>query len=158
MLWFLLVFPAAALAAMILFLRSPAGRTRRKGLFVTVALAVGLAIVGFALLGIPGAVVYALSLPWVTLFLGETTQDLGDGAWPAAIYTSLFWPASLVVAYTVAAGPLRNRSRWAKAVAWILIPYAAGVALALWAHLSLRAESGPPNRAAAEPATVAAQS
>lgn len=137
------VLPAAALVAIILFLRSPAGRERRKGLAIAVAAAVVVAVVGVGLLGIPGAIVYGLSVPWVSMLLGGGYQDLGDGAWPAAIYISIFWPASLVIAYTLVAGPLRRRSRWSKAAVWILVPYAAGVAMSLWAHLPVEKTAGP---------------
>ncbi len=116
-------------------LRTRAGRERRRGLLVTVGIAVAIAVVGVVpLMGIPGAVVYELSAPWVRLLLGAGYRELGDGAWPAAILITLVWPSSLVLAYVAVRGPLRGRSRWLRAAAWVLIPYTVGVGLALWAH------------------------
>lgn len=127
-----------ALAALVAFLRSEAGRARRRGMIVVAVLSALLVIVGFALLGLPGAVIYELCVPWVRLMMGSRFTDLGDGAWPAAIVITLAWPASLVVAYAVANGPLRRRGRGVRWLAMIVIPYAFGVLLALWAHLSAR--------------------
>lgn len=125
-----------ALVVLVAFLRSEAGRERRRGMIVTASLAALLSIGGIALLGIPGAILYALCAPWVQLMLGPRFTDLGDGAWPAAIVITLAWPASLVIAYALANGPLRRRGRLMRWMTLILVPYAFGVALALWAHLS----------------------
>lgn len=150
-----IVFPLAAgtvaLAALVAFLRSPAGRERRRGAFAVTVFAAVLALGGILLLGIPGALVYELCVPWVRLLMGARFTDLGDGAWPAALLITLTWPASLVVAYVIANGPLRRRGRALRWLAMLLVPYAFGVGLALWAHLSMRLESGP---AAAQRATV----
>lgn len=129
------ILPLLALVASVVFARSDAGRTRRKGLVRTFVIAGVLAVLGVLLMGIPGALVYGISLPWVSMFLGEGSADLGDGAWPAAILISMTWPFSLVLAYVAAAGPLRHRSRLLRAISWILIPYAMGVLLTLFAHL-----------------------
>jgi hypothetical protein len=138
-----IVIPAAAavgaLAALVLFLRSEAGRERRRGMIITAIAAAVLAVGGMALLGIPGAVIYGISLPFVQLLMGARFTELGDGAWPAAILITLVWPASLVIAYAVANGPLRRRARGVRWLALILIPYAFGVLLALGAHLSASA-------------------
>lgn len=138
-----IVIPAAAavgaLAALVLFLRSEAGRARRRGMIVTAIAAAVLAVGGMALLGIPGAVIYGISLPFVQLLMGPRFTELGDGAWPAAILITLMWPASLVIAYAVANGPLRRRGRGVRWLALVLIPYAFGVLLALGAHLSASA-------------------
>jgi hypothetical protein len=135
-----IVFPAVAwllaVAVLVWFLRSPAGRERRRGMIITAVAAVLLAVVGIALLGIPGAVIYELCVPWVRLVMGGRFTDLGDGAWPAALIITLTWPASLVLAYAIAHGPLRRRGRLVRWSALILIPYVLGVLLALWAHLS----------------------
>src|SRR5687768_8705584 len=100
------IFPVAAalvgLAVLVAFLRSEAGRERRRGMIGVAVVAVLFAVVGMGLLGLPGAMVYQLSAPWVRLMLGARFTDLGDGAWPAAILTTLTWPASLVIAYAVA--------------------------------------------------------
>lgn len=136
-----MIFPLAAglvaLVALVAFLRSPAGRERRRGMIVVAIAAPLLAVGGMALLGIPGALIYELCVPWVRLMLGGGFRELGDGAWPAAIVVTLTWPASLVVAYAIANGPLRRRGRAARWAALVLLPYAFGVALALWAHLSM---------------------
>lgn len=127
----------AAVAALVGFLRSEAGRPRRRGLILTAIAAAAISIVGVVpLMGIPGAVVYELSAPWVRLLLGKGYADLGDGAWPAAIILTLTWPSSLVLAYAAAFGPLRHTSAWVRWMALVLIPYATAVALSLWAHLS----------------------
>jgi hypothetical protein len=135
-----IIFPTTAalvaLVVFVVFLRSEAGRQRRRGMIVTAIVAALLAVGGMMLLGIPGALVYGVSVPWVQLLLGDRFRDLGDGAWPAAILITLTWPASLVVAYAIANGPLRHRGRLVRWTALVLIPYAFGVALALWAHLS----------------------
>ena len=135
-----IVIPAAAavmgLAAMVLFLRSDAGRERRRGMIVTAVVAAVLAVGGMALLGIPGALVYGISLPVVQLLMGARYAGLGDGAWPAAILVTLVWPASLVVAYAVANGPLRRRGRGARWLALLGIPYLFAVLLTLGIHLA----------------------
>jgi uncharacterized membrane protein YhaH (DUF805 family) len=140
-----IVIPAlaavGALAALVLFLRSEAGRDRkrRRGMIITAIVAGVLAIGGVGLLGIPGAIIYGISLPFVQLMMGARFADLGDGAWPAAILITLVWPASLVIAYAIANGPLRVRGRGVRWMALLLIPYAFGVLLALGAHLSVPA-------------------
>jgi hypothetical protein len=138
-----LVAGVVALAALVAFLRSAAGRERRRGAIAVTVFAAVLALGGILLLGIPGALVYELCVPWVRLMMGARFTELGDGAWPAALLITLTWPASLVVAYVAANGPLRRRGRGVRWLAMLLVPYAFGVALALWAHLSLRMESGP---------------
>lgn len=125
-----------ALGVLVAFVRSPAGRERRRGAIIVGVVAALLALGGMALLGIPGAVVYGVSAPWVQLMMGSRYTDLGDGAWPAAIVITLAWPASLLITYAAANGPLRRRGRLVRWAAWILIPYLFGVLLALWAHLS----------------------
>jgi uncharacterized membrane protein YhaH (DUF805 family) len=139
--WILIPALAAvgALAALVLFLRSEPGRDRkrRRGMIITVIVAAVLAIGGMGLLGIPGALIYGVSLPFVQLLMGARYTELGDGMWPAAILITLVWPASLVIAYAVANGPLRGRGRGARWLALLLIPWAFGVLLALGAHLSV---------------------
>jgi hypothetical protein len=133
--WPFLLVPVA-LIVLVVFLRSEAGRTRRRGMWITVAVAAVLAFGGILLLGIPGAIVYGVSAPWVRLFLGDGYAELGDGAWPAAIVITLTWPWSFVIAYAIANGPLRERAKWVRVLVMILLPYAVAVLLALWAHLS----------------------
>lgn len=132
-----LILVAAAAAASIAFFRSEATRPRRRGARWTLGVAVALAVLGVVpLMGIPGAVVYELSAPWVELLVGSGFRGLGDGAWPAALVITLTWPSSLVLTHALAQGPLHRRSRWLKAALWIALPYAAGILLALWAHQS----------------------
>lgn len=135
-----LLIVAAAAVAVVAFLRSEAARPRRRGLFVVAAVAAAIAVLGVVpLVGIPGAVVYELSAPWVRLVLGEDSAALGSGAWPAAIVTTIVWPFSLGLAYAVAYGPLRPAPGWARWTVMLLVPYAAGTALAFWAHLAAAA-------------------
>lgn len=149
----------AAVVAAVLFLRSEAGRPRRVGMLWTIGGAAAFAVAGMALVGLPGAFIYEIAAPWVRLLLDEGYTELGDAAWPAAIVFTLTWPWSLVIAYAAAFGPLRRRPRWTRWAAFVLIPYAAAVALALWAHLSIRDGSPrgrPPVAAAAPPIPRAA--
>jgi hypothetical protein len=136
-----IVFPAVAavvaLVVLVWFVRSEAGRPRRKGMMITAGVAALLALGGIALLGIPGAAVYGVSAPVVQLILRPRFHSLNEDVWPAAILITLTWPASLVLAYAIANGPLRRRGRGARWAALVLVPYAAGVALTLWAHLSM---------------------
>lgn len=135
-----ILVPAAAwlvaLGVFVAFLRSEAGRPRRRGMIITAVVAALLAVGGIAVLGLPGAVVYGISAPWVQLMMGSRFTDLADGAWPAAIVITLAWPASLVLAFAAAHGPLRRRGRAVRWAALLLVPYGFGVLLALWAHLS----------------------
>jgi hypothetical protein len=134
--WPFLLVPAALLA-IFAFRRSKAGRERerRRGLNVVTAIAVVVATAGvLPFMGIPGAIVHETAAPMVHALTGKVTTDLGDGAWPAAIITTMTWPWSLVLAYTLAYGPLRHRGRAVRWLVMALVPYAAAVLLALWAH------------------------
>lgn len=134
-----LILVVVSLAALVVFFRSDAGRERRKGAKIVTGVCAFVAIVGvMPLMGIPGAIVYELSAPWVRSMLGEGYRELGDGAWPAAIVMTLVWPASIVLAYVIANGPLRRMGGFVRWTVLILFPYAAAVSLALWAHLSAR--------------------
>lgn len=129
---FLLPVIAAAVGAG--FAWSAAGRRRWKGVAATFGTAVAVAVLGMAVVGLPGALVYELAAPWVRLLLGEGYADLGDAAWPAAILITLTWPFSFVLAYVAVHGPLDRAGRLVRSLAWIAVPYACGVLLALWAH------------------------
>lgn len=134
--WPFLLIPAA-LFAIFAFRRSEAGRERRRGLNVVTAIAVVVATGGvLPLMGIPGAIVNEIAAPMVRMLTGKVPTDLGDGAWPAAIITTMAWPWSLVLAYTLAYGPLRHRGRAVRWLTMVLVPYVAAVLLALWAHAS----------------------
>lgn len=68
-------------------------------------IACALAIVaGIVLLGLPAAVVYAASKPVIRLVYGSVMSDteLGDRAWPLAIFVSLLWPLGIVAGYLIA--------------------------------------------------------
>jgi len=127
---------AVGLIAFVWFLRSEAGRPRRRGMIGIAVAAVLFSLGGMLLMGIPGALVYGIASPVVQLVLGSRYESLHEGVWPVVILITLVWPASLVVAYAVANGPLRHRGRGARWAVLILLPYAFGVALTLWAHLS----------------------
>ncbi|HST57502.1 MAG TPA: hypothetical protein VLK84_02365 [Longimicrobium sp.] len=135
-----MILPAATvlagLVALVTFLRSEAGRERRRGMKITTVLALLFAVGGVLLLGLPGAILYELCVLWVRLMQGARFAELGDVAWPAAIVITLTWAASLVIAYALANGPLRRRGRLLRWMVMIVVPYAFGVALAAWAHLS----------------------
>jgi hypothetical protein len=134
--WPFLLIPIT-IAAFVAFRRSEAGRERRRGLTIVTVLAAVIAILGvMPLMGIPGAVVYELSAPWVRAIQGAGFRELGDGAWPAALVITLTWPWSLVLAYVQANGPLRRRGRVLRWTTMAVLPYLVGILLALWAHLS----------------------
>jgi hypothetical protein len=134
--WPFLLIPIT-IAAFVAFRRSEAGRERRRGLKIVTILAAVVAILGvMPLMGIPGAVVHELSAQWVEAIQGKGFRELGDGAWPAALVITLTWPCSLVLAYVLANGPLRRRGRFIRWTTMIVLPYLAGILLALWAHLS----------------------
>lgn len=128
---------AAAVVAAVAFLRSEAGRTRRRGLLVAAIVAAAISILGVVpLVGIPGAVVYEFSAPWVRWALGRGYADLGDGAWPAAIVITLTWPSSLVLGYAAAFGALRRVPGPVRWLVMVMVPYATGVALSFWAQMA----------------------
>jgi hypothetical protein len=134
--WPFLLIPIT-IAAFVAFRRSEAGRERRRGLKIVTILAAVIAVLGvMPLMGIPGAVVYELSAPWVEAIQGKGYRSLGDGAWPAALVITLTWPCSLVLAYLLAHGPLRRRGRFIRWTVMMVFPYLVGILLALWAHLS----------------------
>ena len=81
------------------------------------AISIGvLEILGFVLLGLPGAAFLEAIAP-VMQALGRPPIT-GDAGWPAAIMMSLAWPLALAPAYAVArAVPLGNRQRGLVALA-----------------------------------------
>jgi hypothetical protein len=136
---FPLIFLVVTLVALIVFLRSDAGRERRRPALILTGVCAAIAILGvIPLMGIPGAILYELSKPWVQSMQGARFAELGDGAWPAAIVMTLVWPASIVLAYVITKGPLRRRSAFLRWPVLILFPYAVAVVLTLWAHMSAR--------------------
>ncbi len=110
----------------------PAGRTVAQVAGVLVLVAVGLAVLGIVLLGLPGAAWLSLASPIAGLF--TRMRAPADSMWPMAILHSLLWPAFLPLAYWLVArrtGPGRAR------VGWTLGLTAAG-ALALAVVFELR--------------------
>ena len=75
------------------------------------AISIGvLEILGFVLLGLPGAAFLEAIAP-VMRVMGRPSIT-GDAAWPAAIMMSLAWPLGLAPAYAVArAVPIGNGQR-----------------------------------------------
>ena len=55
-------------------------------------------------LGIPGAVIYELSRPFIWMVHGEavSSNELGDSAWPLALYISFLWPWGILPGYLLA--------------------------------------------------------
>ncbi len=107
-------------------------RTVRRAAGAAALCAVG----GWALLGLPGAVVVELAGPLVRLVHGPDAgrELLGDSAWPLALVVSALWPLGIVLGAAAAAWapdsaprPLRVVVGVAVAVAWAL-----GVAVALY--------------------------
>ena len=83
----------------------------------SLAISIGvLEVIGFVLLGIPGAAFLEAIAP-VMQRLGRPPIT-GDAAWPAAIMMSAAWPLALAPAYAVArAVPLGNGQRGLVALA-----------------------------------------
>ncbi len=94
----------------------PKGLTA-KGFLIALGVAIGVAVLGLALLGIPGALVFTLLLPVVSLFLSNTSIH-ADAAWPIAIWITLLWPISFPVAYLISWGLFANRKRRFK---WLML-------------------------------------
>ena len=94
---------------------------------------------GVVLLGLPGAVVYAASKPVIRLVYGSvmTDTELGDRAWPLAIYVSLLWPLGIVVGYFVAFRLGASLPKVGQIVLQLTMMYlwAAGVSLALYTSI-----------------------
>src|SRR5262245_31939832 len=78
-----------------------------------------LEVLGFVLLGLPGAAFLETLEPIMQRFgRGPIT---GDAAWPAAIMMSMIWPVGLAPAYLAARSvPLGNRQRGLVALAVLL--------------------------------------
>ena len=69
-----------------------------RGLLIVVSAAVGLAVLGMALLGLPGAMWLAVSAPVIEMIWGRM-QVPADAGWPLAIMVTQVWPVALVLAY-----------------------------------------------------------
>lgn len=74
---------------------------RYRGLIIAVAVALVLACGGIAVLGIPGAVIFELTLRLV--YRVDPLEVIpSDSAWPIALYITLLWPISIVLAHLIA--------------------------------------------------------
>jgi hypothetical protein len=118
-------------------LTSTSAPTSRKSITAKgflISLGVGIATAGLGLIplmGIPGALVYSLLYPIVSLFLGNTTID-GDAMWPIAIIMTLIWPISFPVGYLAAWGIFAHRKRRFKWFMLIAITLLWGLALTFY--------------------------
>jgi hypothetical protein len=88
-----------------------------KGFLISLGIAIAAAALGLALLGIPGALIFTLLLPIVSLFLSNTSIH-ADAAWPIAILITLLWPVSFPLGYLAAWGLFANRKRSFK---WLVL-------------------------------------
>ena len=55
----------------------------------------GFMLVGFLLLGLPGAIFMQIASPLLRKLYGKEIDQLGDRAWPIAILVSLGWPLAI---------------------------------------------------------------
>ena len=87
----------------------------------SLAISIGvLEVLGFVLLGLPGAAFLEAIAP-VMQGMGRPPIT-GDAAWPAAIMMSLAWPVALIPAYAVARSvPLGNGQRGLVALAVLVV-------------------------------------
>ena len=86
-----------------------------RGLLIVVASAIALAVLGMALLGLPGAVCLAVSAPVIELIWGRMPVP-SDAGWPLAIIVSQAWPVALIVAYLGASLAGLRRARFVVAM------------------------------------------
>ena len=74
-----------------------------KRLRWSLGLAPLLMLAGVALLGLPGAFIFELTMAVVGSLFGFSSADLpADAAWPLALYLSLLWPLGLPLAALLA--------------------------------------------------------
>jgi hypothetical protein len=75
-----------------------------KGFWIALLAALGTAIGGMLLLGLPGAVIFTLATPVIRLLFGAQAREAlpADSLWPIAIVITLLWPVSIVAGYLVA--------------------------------------------------------
>jgi hypothetical protein len=112
------VISLSAVTLLLLVVTGAAVRARFSwwSLFLTASV---LEVLGFVLLGLPGAAFLETFEP-IMRRVGRRPIS-GDAAWPAAIVMSLLWPVALAPAYLVARSvPLGNRQRGLVALAVLL--------------------------------------
>ena len=107
------------------------------GLLAAIGACVLAIVAGVVLLGLPGAAVYAASKPLIRLVYGSVMSDteLGDRAWPLAIFVSLLWPFGIVIGYWVGfrLGSAMPRPGQAVVLLAVIACWAAGVSVLLYA-------------------------
>lgn len=96
--------------------KDPKGITA-KGFLISLGIAIAVAVLGLVLLGIPGALIFTLFLPVVSLLLSNTVVQ-ADAAWPIAILITLLWPVSFPLGYLAAWGLFAKRKRRFK---WLIL-------------------------------------
>lgn len=99
-------------------------------IIVTALLAIG-GIIPF--LGIPGAIVFQLSTPFLLMIFGAGALERlpNDSAWPIAIYINLFWPPSILVGYFLSFKLLTISSWFARVGLWSGVVIAWGLLLSI---------------------------
>jgi hypothetical protein len=91
-----------------------------KGFLISLGVAIAFALVGIVLLGLPGALAFALGSPFAELIYGSgvTGRIHPDAMWPIAIYMTLLWPISIPAGYALSWGLFKSRKRLAK---WLIL-------------------------------------
>lgn len=100
-----------------------------KWILITAGAVVG----GIITVGIPGALVFALSSPFLALVYGVDfwSKLHGDKAWPMAILIALVWPLALGPAHWAVYTHLGHLSKWGKIGAYAGVLYLWGVVISL---------------------------
>ncbi|HNP71622.1 MAG TPA: hypothetical protein PLO33_04715 [Kouleothrix sp.] len=75
-----------------------------RGFWFALGAALLSAVGGMMLLGLPGALIFAVATPVITLLFGAGALDAlpADSYWPIAIFITLLWPPSIVAGYLLA--------------------------------------------------------
>ncbi len=96
-------------------------RIPRKTLW-TALIALALAVLGnMLLLGLPGALLLELTVPFTSVALQARYAALGAGVWPAAIYYTLLWPIGLLVADLITRALAHRRRAWLQVALYLLV-------------------------------------
>jgi hypothetical protein len=109
----------------------------RRGLIIAVAVAVAVAVAGMLLLGLPGAILFEMSSPFIALLFGAGASDRlpPDSMWPIAIYMTLLWPLSIVIGYMVAFRMLGDQRQWIRIMAFLSVLYVWALLLSIGFYL-----------------------
>lgn len=93
----------------------------------------GTMIGGILLVGLPGAVVFALSWPFQLMLFGRDfwSRLHSDKAWPLALQVTLLWPLALWPAHWAVYTHLAHLTRWGKIGAYVGLLYLWGVIVSL---------------------------